>query len=55
MTYTEIAEIIGVSRERARLIEEIALRKVRARLTARGVDGSYLDGLAERQQGGVFG
>lgn len=38
MTLEEIAEIFGTSRERIRQIEQNALRKIRGRLRAKGID-----------------
>ncbi len=38
MTLEEIAEIFGTSRERIRQIEQSALRKLRIRLRAKGID-----------------
>ena len=38
MTLEEIADIFGTSRERIRQIEQMALRKIRGRLRAKGID-----------------
>jgi DNA-directed RNA polymerase sigma subunit (sigma70/sigma32) len=38
MTLEEIAEVFGTSRERIRQIEQSALRKLRIRLRAKGID-----------------
>lgn len=38
MTLEEIADIFGTSRERIRQIEQMALRKIRSRLRAKGID-----------------
>ena len=38
MTLEEIAEVFGTSRERIRQIEQRALRKIRSRLRAKGLD-----------------
>jgi len=38
MTLEEIAEVFGTSRERIRQIEQNALRKLRIRLRAKGID-----------------
>jgi DNA-directed RNA polymerase sigma subunit (sigma70/sigma32) len=38
MTLEEIADIYGTSRERIRQIEQNALRKIRGRLRAKGID-----------------
>jgi hypothetical protein len=38
MTLEEIADVFGTSRERIRQIEQMALRKIRGRLRARGID-----------------
>ena len=38
MTLEEIAEVFGTSRERIRQIEQNAMRKLRIRLRAKGID-----------------
>ncbi len=38
MTLEEIADIFGTSRERIRQIEQMALRKIRGRLRAKGIN-----------------
>ena len=38
MTLEEIADVFGTSRERIRQIEQNALRKIRGRLRAKGID-----------------
>jgi hypothetical protein len=40
--YSAIADAVGVSRDFARVICIRALAKLRKRLTARGIDGSYV-------------
>ena len=50
-TLDEVAEVLGLSRERVRQIEGRALLKVRLALERRGIDADhvreYLDGLKE--------
>ena len=41
-TYSEIAEELGVSRERVRQIEKEALKKLAARFRKMGYDEAYL-------------
>lgn len=57
MTLEEIADIMGVTRERVRQIEAKALRKLRRRLALEGLTLDDLVGamteLAQRKTGGV--
>lgn len=47
-TYTEIAEELGVSRERVRQIERRALQKLEKRFRQLGYDEQFLDDNAVR-------
>lgn len=57
MTLEEIADIMGITRERVRQIEKKALAKLRIRLRKRGIDITDLIGtmeeLPQRRTGGV--
>ena len=58
MTLEEVAELLGITRERVRQIEARAFMKIRRRLRLRGINaddilGSMIDSTPEKSAGGV--
>jgi transcriptional regulator len=58
MTLEEVAELLGITRERVRQIEARAFMKIRKRLRLRGINaddilGTMVDSAPQKSTGGV--